>query len=103
MLRLCGSDDSHRRFQKICNGGAFAHELRVHTDAEIFSELLARGFFQSRDHDGLGSAGQHRAPDYDQVKCFLLLKNRSNLAADWLNVSQVELAVSQTRRAHAKK
>ena len=62
------SDDRDRRFQKVGNCGAFAHELGIHADAKVSSHFLSAGFFQGRDDDGLGRARQHRAPQYHQME-----------------------------------
>ncbi len=103
MFRICGANDRHGRLQEIADGRALAHELRIYTDAEIVTELLATGLLQGGHDDGLRRAWQYRAPHDDQVKSVLFPQDLSDFPADRFNMTEVELPISQAWRTNAKK
>ena len=102
-MRIGRADDGHRGLEEIGNRSAFPHELRIHADPEILSHFLAAGLLQCGYHDRFGRARQHRAAQHDQVKRILFLQNFANVPANRFDVAQVEFAVAETGRAHAKK
>ena len=47
---VTGPNNRKRRMIKIMNRCGFAHELRIHADAEVLSVLFARFLFQQGPH-----------------------------------------------------
>src|SRR5258707_2270674 len=57
-LSVPRADDCHGRLEKIGDGSAFPHELRIYAYAEVFSQAFPAGLLQRRNDDALSRARQ---------------------------------------------
>ncbi|MNO86041.1 hypothetical protein D3C76_774300 [compost metagenome] len=100
-LRVQFADHGHRREVVVLDRGGFAEELRVVADAEIDTGLLARAVLDQRDHHVVHGARQYRAAHHHGVASAFLADRIADLAADRLDVAEIEIAVLLARRADA--
>ena len=95
------ADHGHRREVVVLDRGALAEEFGVGADAEVDPGLLARAVLDQRDHHVVDGARQYGAAHHHGVAFGLLADGEADLAADGLDVAQVQVAVLLARRADA--
>src|SRR5688572_18182210 len=94
--------ERQRRVTEVVERGTLAEELRVHRDTEAVAVGLSRLAFERRDDEIVCRAWQDRTPHDDDVIGRLVAKRRADLAADSLQIPEVEAAVLPARRPDAQ-
>ncbi len=86
---------------EIVDRGAFPEKLGIVAHSEVLARLLARVFFQERNHHATRRPRQHCTAAHHDVELVLMAQGLADFRTDSSHAGQVRAAIGLSRRAHA--